>query len=61
MSGALGHPRLHLRSTDSTNDRARALAIAGAPHGTLVTASEQTRRTRPSGPALVRAAGAVRC
>jgi BirA family transcriptional regulator, biotin operon repressor / biotin---[acetyl-CoA-carboxylase] ligase len=39
---ALGHPRLHLRLTDSTNDRARALAIAGAPHGTLVTASEQT-------------------
>ncbi len=38
----LGHPRLHLRSTDSTNDRARALAIAGAPHGTLVTASMQT-------------------
>ncbi len=28
--------------TDSTNDRARALAIAGAPHGTLVTASAQT-------------------
>lgn len=42
MSGALGHPRLHLRSTDSTNDRARALAIAGVPHGTLVTASAQT-------------------
>jgi BirA family biotin operon repressor/biotin-[acetyl-CoA-carboxylase] ligase len=39
---ALGHPRLHLRLTDSTNDRARALAIAGAPHGTLVTASAQT-------------------
>jgi BirA family transcriptional regulator, biotin operon repressor / biotin---[acetyl-CoA-carboxylase] ligase len=39
---ALGHPRLHLRSTTSTNDRARSLAIAGAPHGTLVTASEQT-------------------
>jgi BirA family biotin operon repressor/biotin-[acetyl-CoA-carboxylase] ligase len=38
----LGHPRLHLRSTDSTNDRARALAIAGAPHGTLVTASAQS-------------------
>ncbi len=38
----LGHPRVHLRRTDSTNDRARALAIAGAPHGTLVTASEQT-------------------
>jgi BirA family transcriptional regulator, biotin operon repressor / biotin---[acetyl-CoA-carboxylase] ligase len=39
---ALGHPRLHLRRTGSTNDRARALAIAGAPHGTLVTADEQT-------------------
>jgi BirA family transcriptional regulator, biotin operon repressor / biotin---[acetyl-CoA-carboxylase] ligase len=38
----LGHPRLHLRSTDSTNDRARALAITGAPHGTLVTAAAQT-------------------
>jgi len=37
----LGWPRLHLRSTDSTNDRASALAAAGAPHGTLVTASEQ--------------------
>jgi len=42
VSGTLGHPRLHLRSIDSTNDRARALAIAGAPHGTLVTASAQT-------------------
>lgn len=41
VSPTLGHPRLHLRSTDSTNDRARALAIAGAPHGTLVTASLQ--------------------
>lgn len=40
--GALGRPRLHLRETDSTNARARALAIAGAPHGTLVTASFQT-------------------
>jgi BirA family biotin operon repressor/biotin-[acetyl-CoA-carboxylase] ligase len=39
---ALGRPRVHLRSTDSTNDRARRLAIAGAPHGTLVTASLQT-------------------
>lgn len=39
---ALGHPRLHLRRTDSTNERARALAIAGVSHGTLVTAAEQT-------------------
>jgi BirA family biotin operon repressor/biotin-[acetyl-CoA-carboxylase] ligase len=40
--GPLGRPRLHLRRTDSTNDRARQLAAAGAPHGTLVTAAEQT-------------------
>jgi BirA family biotin operon repressor/biotin-[acetyl-CoA-carboxylase] ligase len=39
---ALGRPRLHLRTTGSTNDRARELAAAGAPHGTLVTAGEQT-------------------
>jgi BirA family transcriptional regulator, biotin operon repressor / biotin---[acetyl-CoA-carboxylase] ligase len=39
---ALGHPRVHLRRTDSTNDRARELAASGAPHGTLVTAAEQT-------------------
>jgi BirA family biotin operon repressor/biotin-[acetyl-CoA-carboxylase] ligase len=38
----LGRPRLHLRETASTNDRARALAADGAPHGTLVTAREQT-------------------
>jgi len=38
----LGHPRVHLRLTDSTNERARALALRGAPHGTLVTASEQS-------------------
>jgi BirA family biotin operon repressor/biotin-[acetyl-CoA-carboxylase] ligase len=38
----LGRPRLHLRRTDSTSDRARELALAGAVHGTLVTASEQT-------------------
>jgi BirA family transcriptional regulator, biotin operon repressor / biotin---[acetyl-CoA-carboxylase] ligase len=39
---SLGRPRLHLRETTSTNDRARALAVAGAPHGTLVTAGVQT-------------------
>jgi BirA family transcriptional regulator, biotin operon repressor / biotin---[acetyl-CoA-carboxylase] ligase len=38
----LGRPRLHLRATTSTNDRARALADAGAPHGTLVTAGAQS-------------------
>jgi BirA family biotin operon repressor/biotin-[acetyl-CoA-carboxylase] ligase len=41
-SRALGRPRLHLRLTTSTNDHARALASSGAPHGTLVTAAEQT-------------------
>jgi BirA family transcriptional regulator, biotin operon repressor / biotin---[acetyl-CoA-carboxylase] ligase len=41
-AAALGRPRVHLRATTSTNDRARALATAGAPHGTLVTAGEQT-------------------
>jgi BirA family biotin operon repressor/biotin-[acetyl-CoA-carboxylase] ligase len=38
----LGAPRLHLRETTSTSDRARALAAAGAPHGTLVTAGAQS-------------------
>jgi BirA family biotin operon repressor/biotin-[acetyl-CoA-carboxylase] ligase len=38
----VGSPRVHMRRTDSTNERARQLALAGAPHGTLVTASEQT-------------------
>ncbi len=46
MSGggpvALGRPHVHLRATGSTNDRARALAAAGAPHGTLVTTGRQT-------------------
>jgi BirA family biotin operon repressor/biotin-[acetyl-CoA-carboxylase] ligase len=37
----LGRPHLHLRETGSTNERARALAGAGAPHGTLVTADHQ--------------------
>jgi BirA family biotin operon repressor/biotin-[acetyl-CoA-carboxylase] ligase len=57
----LGSPRLHLRRTDSTNERARALAAAGAPHGTLVTAAEQTagrgrqgrRWSAPAGSALL--------
>jgi BirA family biotin operon repressor/biotin-[acetyl-CoA-carboxylase] ligase len=38
----LGRPRLHLRETTSTNERARELAARGAPHGTLVTAGVQT-------------------
>ena len=57
----LGTPRLHLRVTDSTNTRARELAAAGAPHGTLVTAAEQSAGrgrqgrtwTAPAGRALL--------
>jgi BirA family biotin operon repressor/biotin-[acetyl-CoA-carboxylase] ligase len=38
----IGTPRVHLRLTDSTNERAKELALSGAPHGTLVTADEQS-------------------
>ena len=38
----IGLPRIHHRTTDSTNERAKQLAVAGAPHGTLVTADEQS-------------------
>jgi len=38
----IGRPHVHHRVTDSTNERAKDLAAAGAPHGTLVTADEQT-------------------
>ena len=38
----IGRPRVHHRLTDSTNERARELASLGAPHGTLVTADEQS-------------------
>ena len=41
-SRPLGRPRVHFRRVDSTNERARQLAAGGAPHGTLVTASEQS-------------------
>lgn len=35
-------PTVHHRVTDSTNDRARELALEGAESGTVVTATEQT-------------------
>lgn len=61
MIVSLGQPRLHLRHTASTNARARELATAGAPHGTLVTAGEQSAGrgrqgrtwTAPAGRALL--------
>jgi hypothetical protein len=37
----LGTPRVHHTRTGSTSVDARELALAGAPHGTLVTAHEQ--------------------
>lgn len=39
---SFGAPHRHFAHTDSTNTRARELAAAGAPHGTVVTAAEQT-------------------
>jgi BirA family biotin operon repressor/biotin-[acetyl-CoA-carboxylase] ligase len=38
----IGTPRVHHRLTDSTNERAKELGAAGALHGTLVTADEQS-------------------
>jgi BirA family biotin operon repressor/biotin-[acetyl-CoA-carboxylase] ligase len=53
----IGKPRLHLRTTGSTNARARALADSGAPHGMLVTASEQTEGRGRQGRTWVTPAG----
>ena len=41
-AGVLGGPLVHLDVTGSTNDHARRLALAGAPHGTVVVAERQT-------------------
>ena len=58
---SFGAPHRHYARTDSTNTRARELAAAGAPHGTVVTAGEQTEGrgrqgrtwTAPPGKALL--------
>jgi BirA family transcriptional regulator, biotin operon repressor / biotin---[acetyl-CoA-carboxylase] ligase len=52
-----GLPRVHHRATDSTNERARTLALAGAPHGTLVTADEQSAGRGRQGRAWAAAPG----
>ncbi len=39
---SFGTPHRHYAQTDSTNTRARELAAAGTPGGTVVTAAEQT-------------------
>ncbi len=58
---SFGRPHRHFARTDSTNTRARELAATGAPHGTVVTAGEQTEGrgrqgrtwTAPPGKALL--------
>jgi BirA family biotin operon repressor/biotin-[acetyl-CoA-carboxylase] ligase len=58
---SFGLPHRHYARTDSTNSRARELAAAGAPHGTVVTAAEQSEGrgrqgrswTAPAGKALL--------
>ena len=53
----IGLPHVHHRTTDSTNLRARELAAAGAPHGTLVTAGEQSAGRGRQGRTWVAAPG----
>ncbi|HEX6458642.1 MAG TPA: biotin--[acetyl-CoA-carboxylase] ligase [Thermoleophilaceae bacterium] len=53
----IGTPRVHHRTTDSTNERAKELALRGAPHGTLVTADEQSAGRGRQGRAWVAPAG----
>jgi BirA family biotin operon repressor/biotin-[acetyl-CoA-carboxylase] ligase len=57
VTGPLGRPRAHHRRIDSTNARGRELALAGAPHGTLVTADEQTAGRGRQGRSWAAAAG----
>jgi len=57
VSGPLGSPRLHHRTIGSTNARAQELAAAGAPHGTIVTAAEQTAGRGRQGRAWATPAG----
>jgi BirA family biotin operon repressor/biotin-[acetyl-CoA-carboxylase] ligase len=61
VNAQFGTPHRHFRVTDSTNTRARELAEAGTPSGTVVTAREQTAGrgrvgrvwTAPEGKALL--------
>ena len=58
---SFGAPHRHYAQTDSTNTRAREIAAAGAPGGTVITAAEQTAGrgrqgrtwTAPAGKALL--------
>jgi BirA family biotin operon repressor/biotin-[acetyl-CoA-carboxylase] ligase len=55
----IGRPHVHHRDTDSTNLRARELAAAGAPHGTLVTADSQSAGRGRQGRSWVAPPGAA--
>ena len=55
----IGRPRVHYRVTDSTNERAKDLALQGAPHGTTVTADEQTAGRQLLGARVRRVGDAV--
>jgi BirA family biotin operon repressor/biotin-[acetyl-CoA-carboxylase] ligase len=53
----IGLPHVHHRVTDSTNARAREQASRAAPHGTVVTAAEQTAGRGRQGRTWVAAPG----
>jgi BirA family biotin operon repressor/biotin-[acetyl-CoA-carboxylase] ligase len=55
----LGYPHQHQRVCDSTNDLAKTLAEAGAPHGTTITAGEQTAGRGRQGREWVAPAGSA--
>lgn len=55
----LGRPHLHYRSCGSTNDIAKRLAEGGAPHGTVVTAREQSAGRGRQGRSWVAPAGSA--
>lgn len=59
MSGALGHPHIHLDVVDSTNALAKEQATSGAVHGTVFTASEQTAGRGRQGRTWVAPAGSA--
>src|SRR5262249_45350932 len=57
--GRFGGPHRHYRGVDPTNTRARELAAEGAPHGTVLTADEQTEGRGRQGRTWAAPAGAA--